>query len=247
MWAEIFASLSVTTLAFLWTGAFLGGIASGAAGFAYGVVASAIWLHAIAPVHAVFLVVSGGLITQTTTIWSFRRSLSWWRLWPFLLAGVLGVPIGIWLLVRTDIEMLKVGLGCFLAVYGLYALLAPRLPHVQAGRGADAVIGFIGGILGGLGGFSGVLPAIWTQIRGWPKDEARAFFQPFIVVIHIATLVAIGTVALDRRALVLLALMLPALVAGIWVGWYLYGRLDERRFRQALALMLLLSGVILIL
>jgi uncharacterized membrane protein YfcA len=57
----------------------------------------------------------------------------------------------------------------------------------------------------------------------------------------------IGTVALDRRGLVLLALALPALVLGTWVGWNLYGRLDERRFRQALAIMLLLSGAILIL
>jgi hypothetical protein len=30
------------------------------------------------------------------------------------------------------------------------------------------------------------------------------------------------------------------------VGWNLYGRLDEKRFRQALATMLLLSGVLLI-
>lgn len=247
MWSEILASLSWTTLAVLWVGGFLGGIASGAAGFAFGIAASAIWLHAIAPIHTAFLVVAGGLTIQCGTIWTFRHSLDRWRLWPFLLAGVFGVPIGVWLLVRTDIGMLKVGIGGFLAVYGVYALIAPRLPHVEAGRGADAVIGFIAGIMGGLGGYSGVLPAIWTQIRGWPKDEARAFYQPFIVVVHIATLAALGTVALDRTGLVLLALALPALALGTWVGWNLYGRLDERRFRQALAIMLLLSGAVLIL
>src|SRR5437764_623922 len=104
-----------------------------------------------------------------------------------------------------------------------------------------------GAIMGGLGGLSGVLPAIWTQVRGWPKNEARAFYQPFIVLMHVVTLLAIGTVALDRRGLVLLALALPPLALGTWLGWNLYGRLDERRFRQALAVMLLLSGAILIL
>jgi uncharacterized membrane protein YfcA len=247
MWYEIFASLSAATLAVLWAGAFLGGIASGAAGFAFGIAASAIWLHAIAPIHTAFLVVAGGLTIQCGTIWTFRRSLDARRLWPSVLAGVLGVPIGVWLLVRTDIGTLKVALGCFLAVYGLYALFAPRLPYVVAGSGADAAIGFGGGILGGLGGYSGVLPAIWTQLRGWPKDEARAFYQPFIVVVHIATLAVLGTVALDRRGLVLLVLAMPALALGTWVGWNLYGRLDEKRFRQALAIMLLLSGAILIL
>jgi uncharacterized protein len=246
MWSEIFSSLSAATLASLWIGGFVGGIASGAAGFAFGMAATAIWLHAIAPIHVAFLVVGGGLAMQSTTIWTLRGSLDGWRLWPFVLAGVLGAPIGVWLLVRTDIATLKVAIGTFLAVYGVYALAAPRLPHVTAGRGADMVVGFIAGVLGGLGGYSGVLPAIWTQLRGWSKAEARAFYQPFIIVVHIVTLAALGTVALDRKGLVLLVLGLPAMALGTWVGWQLYGHLDEKRFRQALAIMLLLSGVILI-
>ena len=53
--------------------------------------------------------------------------------------------------------------------------------------------------------------------------------------------------ALDRKGIVLLVLALPAMALGTFVGWQLYGRLDEKRFRQALAIMLLLSGAILIL
>jgi uncharacterized membrane protein YfcA len=163
-----------------------------------------------------------------------------------VLAGVAGVPVGVWLLVRTDSGMLRVAIGAFLVAYGVYALVAPRLPYVVAGRGADAAVGFIAGIMGGLGGYSGVLPAVWTQLRGWSKTEARAFYQPFIVIVHVATIAALGTVALDRKGLVLLGLALPAMALGTLVGWNLYGRLDERRFRQALAIMLLLSGVMLI-
>jgi uncharacterized membrane protein YfcA len=246
MWSEILASLTVTTLAMLWGGALLGGIASGAAGFALGIAASSVWLHAIAPIHTAFLVVAGGLTVQLGTIWSLRQSLDLRRIWPFLLAGVIGAPIGVWLLVRTDVGTLKVVLGAFLTVYGLYALLAPRLPYVVAGRGADVAVGFVGGVLGGLGGYSGVLPAIWTQLRGLSKDEARAFYQPFIVAVHVATLAVLGPVALDRKGLVLFALALPALALGTWIGWNLYGRLDERRFRQLLAVFLMVSGLFLI-
>ena len=178
MWSDIFASLSATTLVVLWVGGFLGGIASGAAGFAFGIAASAIWLHAIEPIHTAFLVVAGGLTIQSGTIWPLRHALDPRRLWPFLLAGVIGVPIGVWLLVRTDVGTLKVALGVFLAIYGVYALVAPRLPHVEAGRGADAAVGFIAGIMGGLGGYSGVLPAIWAQLRGWPKRRRAPSISP---------------------------------------------------------------------
>jgi uncharacterized membrane protein YfcA len=247
MWSELFAGLSAATLVALWSGAVAGGIASGAAGFAAGVVASAVWLHAIAPIHVAVLVVVGGLAMQCTTLWTLRHSLNLRRLWPFILAGVLGVPFGVWLLVRTDPAKLKVAIGIFLIVYAVYALAARRMPHVTAGRGAEIVIGFISGIMGGLGGYNGVLPAVWTQLRGWSKEESRAFYQPFIVAVHIATIAALGTIAVDREGLILLGLALPPMALGTWIGWKLYGRLDEVRFRQTLAVMLLVSGAILVL
>jgi hypothetical protein len=246
MWSEIFASLSLPTLLALWAGSFLGGFASGAAGFAFGIVGSAIWLHVIEPVHATFLVAAGGLAIQAGTIWPLRHSLNRRRLGPLLIAGAIGVPIGVWLLVHTDAHSLKFAIGIFLAIYGSYALLAPRLPHVEAGRAADAMIGLIGGILGGLGGYSGVLPAIWAQLRGWPKDTARAYYQPFIVMAHVVTIALIGAVALEGTGLVMFVVALPALALGAWAGWNVYGRLDERRFRQMFAVLLIVSGLMLV-
>ena len=246
MWSDVFASLSLATLAALWGGALLGGIAAGAAGFAFGIAASAIWLHALEPLHATFLIVAGGLAIQAGTIWPLRHSLDLRRLWPALLAVVAGAPVGVWLLVRSDVHTLKIVLGAFLTIYGLYALLAPRLPQIAAGgRAADTGIALLAGVMGGLGGYSGVAPAIWSQLRGWPKDVARAFYQPLIVTAHIATIAAIGVVALDRQGLVLFVLALPALALGAWLGWTIYGRLDERRFRQVFAALLMLSGLVL--
>jgi uncharacterized protein len=41
--------------------------------------------------------------------------------------------------------------------------------------------------------------------------------------------------------------VLPPLLVGTWIGWQLYGRLDDRRFRQALAVLLIASGLTLVL
>jgi len=239
--------LPLHTLAIVWLGAFAGGFASGATGFAFGIVAAAIWLHALHPLHVTMLIVTGGLILQLGTIWPLRRIIDWRRLWPFLVAGLVGVPIGVALLVFVDAPALKVALGLFLAVYGAYALFAPALPSVTAGgRAADGAVGFVGGLLGGLSGFNGVVPAIWCQLRGWSKDQGRAIYQPFIVATHIATMTLVGVVALDRQGIILFLAALPALIAGGLTGWSVYGRLDERRFRQAFAVMLIASGLLLV-
>jgi uncharacterized protein len=239
--------LPLHTLAIVWLGAFAGGFASGATGFAFGIVAAAIWLHALDPLHTTMLIVSGGTVIQAFTFWPLRHATDWRRLWPFLVFGLVGIPVGVALLVHVDARALKAALGLFLAIYGTYALITPALPKLTAGgRPADAVIGFVGGVLGGLGGLSGVLPAIWCQLRGWTKEEGRAIYQPFILMAHLATLALIGAVAIDRQGIILFAAALPALFAGALAGWSVYGRLDERRFRQAFAALLVASGLMLV-
>jgi len=243
----IAAVATVPVLAIVSLGAFIGALAAGGAGFAFGIVASSIWLHVLDPVYTTFLVVACGTILHVGLIWPARRGIEFGRLWPFIAGGIIGIPLGVMLLTRGSAGTIKLGLGFFLLVYGAYALLAPRLPPVRrGGRVADAMIGLAGGILGGIGGYSGVLPAIWAQLRGWPKEIARGVYQPFILFGHVATLVLVGFLALNKAGLVLLVATLPALFAGAWLGWIIYGRLDETRFRQVLAALLIGSGAALV-
>ena len=236
------------TLGLIWLGGFLGAVASGGAGFAFALAASSIWLHVLDPLHATLMIVACSALLQFGTVWPLRRHIDMRRLWPFLAGGLIGIPIGVQALAHTDAGVVKMVLGAFLTLFGIYALASPRMHRIEhGGRSADAAIGFVGGLLGGFGGYSGVLPTIWTQLRGWSKSEARAVYQPFIIVVQVVTFVMVGLVALDRVGIVLLVVTLPALLVGGVVGWQLYGRLDERRFRQFLAVLLIVSGFVLLL
>lgn len=239
--------LPLDTLAVLWLGALLGGIAAGGSGFAFGVAASAIWLHRIEPVHCALMVTGCGVLLHMTTIWPQRQHIEIGRLWPFIAGGVAGIPIGVHLLVYTDASVMKGTLGVFLLAFGAYALVSPRLHKIDiGGRAADAGVGFLGGILGGIGGYSGVLPTIWTQLRGWKKATARAVYQPYIIVMHALAVTGIIWVTLDRIGLIMIVVALPSLLVGTWIGWQLYGKLNDRRFRQAIALLLIGSGATLV-
>jgi uncharacterized membrane protein YfcA len=241
------SDLTAQTIGLVVLGGFLGGIASGAAGFAYGVVATSIWLHAISPIHAALLVVTGGMVNQGGLVWTIRRTIDFPRLWPFLVGGALGVPLGVLLVLETNPRGIQIALALFMILYGIYALLGPRLPHVSwGGRTADAAAGFFGGLVGGVAGLSGIAPAIWTQLRGWSKEAARSVYQPFILFAHVLTMLLIGAVALDREGVVLFLIAIPAVLLGSWTGWKIYGRLSELRFRQMLSALLIGSGLLLI-
>jgi len=136
-----------------------------------------------------------------------------------------------------------------LVAFGLCSLVRPRLPEVKAtGWLADAGIGVVNGLLGGSTGLGGIAPTIWCGLRGWPRDEQRAVFQPTAVATFLMTFLWLGgSGTVSPEAVRLFAAGLPALAAGTALGWVLYGRLDEGAFRRVILALLLVSGLALLL
>lgn len=162
--------------------------------------------------------------------------------------AALGVPVGVGILTWANPAHVRMGIGAFLLLYSLYALLRPAIPAVQAGgAAADAGIGFLNGVLGGITGLAGILVTIWCGLRGWPKDAQRAVFQPVAVAIFVMGGLWIGVRgALTLEVIKLFLIGLPALLGGTWLGMKLYGRLEEATFRKIVLALLLVSGAVLI-
>ena len=57
-------------------------------------------LHFLPPARATPLIVAFGLIVQGVSGWKLRRAIQWKGLMPFLIGGVIGVPLGAELLLR---------------------------------------------------------------------------------------------------------------------------------------------------
>ena len=86
--------LQTLDLALFAAGAFAAAFVTGVAGFAFGVVAAAVWLHVLTPVQAAALIVAFGLIVQGWSVWKLRAALQWSRVLPFVIGGIIGVPLG---------------------------------------------------------------------------------------------------------------------------------------------------------
>jgi hypothetical protein len=228
---------------------FLGGLTSGLAGFAMGIVVSGMWLHIISPVQTATLIVGYGLLTQGYAIWKLRHALSWRKVTPFIVGGAIGVPIGARLLADySNPAYLRPGLGLLLVLYSIYSLTRPAFKLARFGVPADASIGVVNGVVGGLTGLTGIVVTIWCQLRGWTRDEQRSVFQPVnlaVIVMSAVTFSISGVVTVESAKLYLLGL--PLMLSGLWLGFKLYGKLDEAAFRKVILLLLLASGLVLIL
>ena len=229
---------TIVNLAIYLTATFAAALVTGVAGFAFGLVAAAVWLHILTPMQTATLIIAFGLVVQGISVWKLRHALRWNQLWPFLLGAAFGVPLGVTMLgwARSDY------------VRSAYSLARPAMRPVKAGGAtADAGVGFLNGILGGLTGLAGILTTIWCGLRGWPKDEQRAIFQPIGVAIFAMSGLWLGiNGAVSTNTIWFFVLGLPALLAGTWLGLKLYGHLDEAGFRKLVLVLLLVSGMALV-
>ncbi len=229
-------------------GAAAGGFVQGLSGFAFGLVAMAVWAWALDPVLAGPLVVFGSLVGQLLSAGSIRRGFDPRRVLPFVAGGVLGVPLGVALLRHIDPLAFKLAVGVLLVVWCPAMLLARDLPRVAGGgRFADAGAGMLGGVMGGLGGLTGPAPTLWATLRGWDRDAQRAVFQVFNLAMHgltMAAYLAIGTVSAEVARLFLV--VAPAMLVPTLIGARLYRRFSDAAFRKVVLGLLAASGAILI-
>lgn len=236
--------MTATTFAILLGGALTGGFVSGLAGFGTALMALGIWLYVLPPAIAVPLVLICSVIAQISTLPSIWKTIDFSIVWPFLIGGLAGVPLGAMLIEQADPKVFKLTVGVFLLVFPTLLYFQRREWSVAfGGRIADAAIGFAGGILGGLAGLSGPLPILWASIRGWSKEQRRGIFQTFNFSVLSASLlsqIVTGFVKPDVYWLALIAF--PGTLVGAWLGTRAYRALSDGNFRDVVLGLLFLSG-----
>jgi uncharacterized protein len=230
-------------------GALAGGYVSGLAGFGTALVGLGIWLHVLPPVPAATLTLICSVAGQLQTIPAIWSEIEPRRVLPFVVPGLLGVPLGVWALRYVDAQAFKAGVGVLLVLFASFTLLWRRPMALSwGGRWADGGIGLAAGMLGGLAGLSGALPTIWATLRGWTKDQKRAVFRTFNLSILGVSLIAHAAVGhVNADLLVPAALALPGTFVGAWLGMATYKRLSDRNFTDMVMGLLLISGVTLLL
>lgn len=224
---------------------FAAGLVKGVTGMGLPTLAMGVLGALISPLAAASLLLVPSFVTN---VWQLvagpNMGALMRRLWPMMLAIVVGTMAGSSLLAGGDTRLTTAALGVALVAYALYTLFARQL------RVADRleprlspVIGAATGVVaGGTGVF--VIPAVpYLQALGLHKDDlVQALGLSFTVstVALGAGLAWHGALQPDNLALSTLAIV-PAL-GGMWAGQALRSRISPSRFRRWFLVALLLLG-----
>ncbi len=236
-------------LALIAAGGFLAALVVGSAGFAFAIVVTGVWLYVLPPAQIVLLAAICATLLHIVSIWQYRREIEFRLLWPFVIGGALGVPLGVLALERLDAALFRHVFGAFMIAYSCYMLMRPAVPVLKLPPGvariADGMVGWVSGILGGFALLHGTLPTIWCSLRGWDKRKSRYIYQPYILITGVLVMLCVGfTVKFDKSELIVpLAVSLPAMALGLWAGTRVFEVISEERFRRLVVWLILASGV----
>ena len=167
------------------------------------------------------------------------------RVWPFLLAATITVPIGTSALTLVDLDLLSALLGVLLISYSAVNLAGLRL-MVEARREGwvGPVLGAINGVFSGMTGSYSVPGVMFLQGIGLPRDQLIQAMGMLYLGSTIALAAALGGSGLMSASLGFGSLLavVPALT-GVFIGQKVRRRLSETQFRRVFFVALLLLGI----
>jgi len=244
-------SLSFSGLAFymlVMTGAFA---VRSAAGFGAVLIAMPM-LAFVLPISTAVSVTTA--LTAMTSMHHISRD--WRRVaWPHFAImafySAIGIGLGFYFITMLDEHTLRRSLGVFLILYALYAMAtagAPPLLPTRWRRALAACTGISGGLLGTLFG-AGVGPiyVMYFNTLRMEREIFRVTMSTVVLLGGVARIAGYARLGLyEGSSAVLIAIGLPLVVLGSWLGDKVIRRLDPRRFGWLVGGLIFLSGVALL-
>ena len=185
----------------------------------------------------------GGSSLRAGRAW---RAVAWPALARLAPGMVLGQLLGVYVLSRLPVAWMALALGGFVIVLGVRGLLG-RANAPQAGRPGAWGYALFGGVLGGLFGSGGFMYAAWLE-RQLPQREAFRATQAVLIALSTAWRIALcaGLGLLNTAVFWQALAMLPAMLAGVWLGHHIDVKLSREQLFSVLNALLVLSGLTLI-
>lgn len=166
--------------------------------------------------------------------------------WPFLVAGLIGIPLGTEVLIFSSERILKIVIGIALIIFSILLLWNVNLKF-KRDRFESAAVGLLGGFLCGSIGMPGPPMALLLSSQGVEKEEFRRLIVIFLTVVDFLTFFYFLWMGLINADMLLQSLkLLPALALGFLGGSFAFGKVDEATFRRLALGVTLAAGLLLI-
>jgi|MDTA01.1.fsa_nt_gb hypothetical protein len=176
-----------------------------------------------------------------------RTAVQWRPVRFLLMASVVGVPIGAWLLTWVPAQTINIALGLVLVAFCMWSLNGRSSRKLKSPFWAFP-FGFGAGLMGGAVTATGPPIVVYSTTQEWAPDERRATMQGFFLPNGLFVLVSHFVNDLwTPKVLHIYALTIPVCILAVPIGAALAARWSRERFERFTLIVLLGTGVLLLL
>jgi uncharacterized membrane protein YfcA len=170
------------------------------------------------------------------------------RLWPYLVASVVGIIVGVFLTADAPTDRMVMVLGGLLILYSIFSLVGPRLPRPgRHERWLSPLAGASGGVMFGMVGVYIIPGLLYLESLRLPRDEMVQGMGLTFVTISTTLLLSMAGFNLMTGDLALLSILgLVPTFAGIRLGQRVRHRIPEAFYRKLFFVALIATGVYMI-
>lgn len=224
--------MPITTVAIALLLAGLAGLMRGVTGFGGAMVLAAPLAVLVGPTQAVLIAVLLEAFAAGQMVPDAWRTGTIDPLVPIWLAACLTVPIGSYLRITVDPELMRRGITVVVVLFGLVMLKGFRY-HGPPRLHTSLVVGTASGVLAGATSLGGPPVILYLLSGPQPIAVTRANLTLTIMAVSIATVLALWVGgAMEPSGLGFALLLSPLFFLGVWTGGRVFRYLDERRFRS---------------
>jgi len=217
----------------------LGSMLQSAAGFAFGMFAIPLLiLIGYEPFEAIAMISLCGGIQTVVGVYSLRKHIEWGEVFGLVLISVITVPVGVWALdylsARLGDDGVKQVFGVVVSGGVLVAVWGEDWARGYVHRAWGLIAGGLAGFIGGVSGMGGPPVVMWVHAHDWSNQRSRAtlwaYFSGLVPLQVFFLYRQFGQGVID--ALVVGAMLAPAMILGIIPGLWIGHRIPKARLRQ---------------
>ena len=177
------------------------------------------------------------IIRQTRTVLPFREMAG------ISGAGLLAVPVGVFVLSSATSTTLRISISVLILVLAALTLFNRRIRLPRPGL-VGLSLGFVVSLLLTSLGIGGPLMVLFLLTREWRRDAIRGGLALYFLVVEGAAVVGYGVADLfTAERVILILIVIAPVLAGFGIAALVVRRMNERLFRHAIVGFIMVTSV----
>ncbi len=225
---------------------FFASFTQGMTGFGFALVSVPLISFLVDVKYAIPLAAICGLYVNVYLIFKLKNHIKYFELKELIIAAIIGIPIGSFLVLFAEARILKIILGITVIVFVVFSI-SKKNNHRDISNNWGYLFGWLSGILGGAFNTNGPPILIYFYLKGYDKFKQKASITGFfivssflIVLSHIVTGVSNYEIWIDSVKL------LPIVLIGIVIGHSLFSKISTIFYNRIIFVGLAIIGILLV-